>query len=281
MKLRKEWEQTKSTKYQGVNLYVKNIEDEVDEERLKKEFSAFGNVVSHKIASEDGKSKGFGFVCFGSPEEAMRAISEMHGRVLGGCSKPLYVALHEPLEQRRAKLAGQRHSAKPATRPGQPQPTTVPFNATIFYPPTSFPYPQPIPMGPPLQRPWPQPFPQGPLPGYPVARGGQVRRNPNSGNRGGQVPRQKRIVVDPSEPLNLQILSQMPYEQQKLLIGEKLYPLVAQVKGEQAGKITGMFLDSGWSIEELLSLLSNEAKLNEKIEEAMGVLEKAAEQQKD
>jgi len=40
-----------------------------------------------------------------------------------------------------------------------------------------------------------------------------------------------------------------------------------------------MLLDSGWSIEELFSLLNDEDKLNQKIEEAVNVLKRAQQQE--
>jgi len=90
---------------QGVNLYIKNLDDTIDDERLRKEFAPYGNITSAKVMMEDGRSRGFGFVCFGMPDEATRAVTEMNGRIL--VSKPLYVALAQRREDRKAQLASQ------------------------------------------------------------------------------------------------------------------------------------------------------------------------------
>nr|CAI5841099.1 unnamed protein product [Callosobruchus analis] len=92
-------------RYQGVNLYVKNLDDTIDDERLRKEFAPFGTITSAKVMIEEGRSKGFGFVCFSSPEEATKAVTEMNGRIVG--SKPLYVALAQRKEDRKAHLTSQ------------------------------------------------------------------------------------------------------------------------------------------------------------------------------
>lgn len=107
--LRRKFEQIKMdrlNRYQGVNLYVKNLDDTIDDEKLRKEFSPYGNISSAKVMSEQGgRSKGFGFVCFSTPEEATKAVTEMNNRIVG--SKPLYVALAQRKDERKMHLMTQ------------------------------------------------------------------------------------------------------------------------------------------------------------------------------
>ena len=107
--LRKSYEQAKMerlNKYAGVNLYVKNLEDDIDDERLRAEFEPFGAITSCKVMRDDkGISKGFGFVCFSSPDEATKAVAEMGNKMIG--TKPLYVSLAQRREIRRQQLESQ------------------------------------------------------------------------------------------------------------------------------------------------------------------------------
>ncbi|MEQ2173601.1 Polyadenylate-binding protein 4, partial [Goodea atripinnis] len=85
--LKRKFEQLKQeriSRYQGVNLYIKNLDDTIDDEKLRKEFSPFGSITSAK---------------------ATKAVTEMNGRIVG--SKPLYVALAQRKEERKAHLTNQ------------------------------------------------------------------------------------------------------------------------------------------------------------------------------
>lgn len=99
-------------KFQGANLYVKNLDDDVTDEKLKELFSEFGTITSFKVMRDpNGVSRGSGFVAFLTPEEANRALTEMNGKMVG--SKPLYVALAQRKEDRKARLQAQFSQMRP------------------------------------------------------------------------------------------------------------------------------------------------------------------------
>jgi len=343
--------QERANKFTGVNLYVKNLDDIVDDEKLREAFAPFGTISSAKVMSDDkGNSKGFGFVCFASTEEATKAVSEMNGHLLG--NKPLYVALAQRKDERKNILEQQhvqRSSGMRMQRGPEPQAPVYP-GQPFFYSPQQMP-PRP---GGPQQYMYPQQMMMRPGPGgYQPMMGGQMgpygmqmgrgggggrmqqggRQGPGGnmrggpGGKGGQQMQQGRQgfqqqggpggaprgappagqpgkpmrggpgmppqgmppqgmppqgmpmggpgAPPPNAPMSQDItassLAAAPPEQQKQLLGERLFPLISQHEPHLAGKITGMLLemDNG----ELLNLLESPEALNAKIMEAISVLQ--------
>ncbi|CAH9078127.1 unnamed protein product [Cuscuta europaea] len=134
--LKSKFEQTaKETvdKHQGLNLYVKNLDDSIDDDKLREMFTEFGTIRSCKVMRDpSGISKGSGFVSFSTPEEASRAISDMNGQMV--VSKPIYVALAQRKEERRARLQAQFSQVRPvvmAPAMGQRMPMYPPGSAGI------------------------------------------------------------------------------------------------------------------------------------------------------
>lgn len=270
--LRAKFEQLKMdhlSKYQGVNLYIKNLDDEVDDEKLRGIFNPFGLITSSKVMRDSkGASKGFGFVCFSSPEEATKAVTEMNGKIVG--NKPLYVALAQRKEMRRAQLEAQfaqrskmsRMPAGPAVYNGQP----------MFFPPAQgqpgYVYPQMMGRG---------RFPTGGYQGMGnfvmvPQRGKAPRGGIVAGSRRGMKQTGPPAAVPAGPPaISSAELAQLSPEDQKRMMGEKLYPLIAKTQPALAGKITGMILDSSY-IEEMLHLIENPEALTFKINEAIEVL---------
>lgn len=70
----------------SAKLFVGNLDYTVTSEELKKMFSEFGNVVDAVVITdrETRRSRGFGFVEFGSEEEAKKAIEAMNGKDING-----------------------------------------------------------------------------------------------------------------------------------------------------------------------------------------------------
>jgi polyadenylate-binding protein len=327
--------QERMNKYQGVNLYIKNLDDTIDDERLRKEFSKFGTITSARIMSENGRSKGFGFVCFNAPDEATKAVTEMNGSIVG--SKPLYVALAQRKEERRMHLTNQ-HMQRIATSRVPPQmqlpfpngmggmmsylPTPMgPSQPRNFFQPTAMPsYRQPQPR-------WssaataggmrPQTgaqmigmqMPQSAMaaaqraamagmasrsnmqmPSRPTPTPGQMMGNNSIRPQAGMQPQQatytrtarnlpsnnpggfgNSIVVAGQEPLTPAALANATPQEQKQMLGERLFPLIQNMQPDLAGKITGMLLEIDNT--ELLHMLESRESLKAKVEEAIAVLQ--------
>uniref|UniRef100_A0A672PCH6 Polyadenylate-binding protein n=1 Tax=Sinocyclocheilus grahami TaxID=75366 RepID=A0A672PCH6_SINGR len=293
--LKRKFEQMKQdrmTRYQGVNLYVKNLDDGLDDERLRKEFAPFGTITSAKVMMEGGRSKGFGFVCFSSPEEATKAVTEMNGRIVA--TKPLYVALAQRKEERQAHLTSQymqrmasvRAVPNPVLNPYQPAPPSGYFMAAI---------PQVRGRFRTARGGWRNTVPpkrsqalcsvflaasqaMGPRPSIAGAATGtaQVRGVPQYKYAAGvrnpqqhmptqpQMPMQQPAVhVQGQEPLTASMLAAAPPQEQKQMLGERLFPLIQNMHPSLAGKITGMLLEIDNS--ELLHMLESPESLRSKV----------------
>ncbi|XP_033375494.1 polyadenylate-binding protein 4 isoform X6 [Parus major] len=332
------------------NVYIKNFGDDMDDERLKELFGKYGKTLSvkvmtdptgkskgfgfvsfekheeaNKVMLEDGRSKGFGFVCFSSPEEATKAVTEMNGRIVG--SKPLYVALAQRKEERKAhltnqymqRIAGMRalpantiiNQFQPAaggyfmpavpqaqSRPtyyapnqmtqmrpnprwqqgGRPQgfqgmPNAMrqsgPRPALRHLAPANAPASRGLPaaaqrvgVGTAAQNLAPRPPVAAPAPrAVPPYKYASSVRSPHPGVQPLQAP-QPAVHVQGQEPLTASMLAAAPPQEQKQMLGERLFPLIQAMHPSLAGKITGMLLEIDNS--ELLHMLESPESLRSK-----------------
>lgn len=290
--------QEKISKYQGVNLFVKNLDDSIDDEKLKEEFSPYGTITSVIVMKDEaGKSKGFGFVCYSTPEEATKAINEMHQRIVG--SKPLYVALAQRKEIRRNQLSQQIHARnqmrmqQAAVQNGMGQFVAPVFYGQNFMPPMSAgvrgaPFPGgPNPMM--LQQGAPRPG-QG-MPNFNVGANGQpvyiqpVFNDYQQGrmqqqqqqqqryyqNRPNQLPQQAAQPAKGNDENLAQSIAHLPFEQQKNLLGNEIYQRIVdshKIEDPNAiGKITGMLLTM--ENPQIIASLENEEVFNTQLSEAI------------
>lgn len=360
--LKRRFEQLKMdriNRYQGVNLYVKNLDDSIDDERLRKEFTPFGTITSAKVMTDgNGRSRGFGFVCFSAPEEATKAVTEMNGRIVS--SKPLYVALAQRKEERKAhlasqymqRIAGMRMQLGQMFNPGNAGyfVPTMPQAQRGFYPqmaqmratprwPTNaqmrpgaqpaaaFQTMQSAPFARAAARPAVaasqnpgmragmtarpiigQPNVAGaaaaasgtrvaamassgvgaarPAGGVPAANINQGRpaaykytsnmRNPPQPQAVQQAVTQQAVAqqavrIQGQEPLTASMLAEATAQEQKQMLGERLFPVIHLWFPDLAGKITGMLLEIDNS--ELLHMLEHHEALKTKVEEAVAVLQ--------
>jgi polyadenylate-binding protein len=346
--LSKKFEQMRierASKYQGVNLYIKNLDDTVDEDKLKQLFSAYGAITSAKIMTDEkGASKGFAFVCFTSPEEATKAVTEMNNKVVG--SKPIYVALAQRKEDRRAMLEAQFQAriqmrippqgTMPGMGPiqlqphlyGQPigmypgpvmpgQPMIQPGQAGFFPPSTASSMRSGMQYSPAMpasasaqpmyqqqqqqqQNRMPRSQNQAPLRGARSMGRAMQQQQPLMSTKPTSTVLQQRTQQPPKQTngsqrsghqassqnqLTAAMLAKLDSTQQKRVIGERLYPLIQENPlvqknyKEMAGKITGMLLEM--EVSELLHMIESPQALEDKLKEAIAILDSFLNQQKN
>merc|ERR1739844_757325 len=253
--------QERMQRYQGVNLYVKNLDDTVDDDRLRKEFAPFGTITSAKVMNEDGRSKGFGFVCFSSQPQGMPGAADARW-----AHQPRMAAGQPGLLQQPVRGRG-----APNKVPRQMAPMMAPRPGMHAMPPAA------------AHAAAAQAAAAGMRPNFKYTQGVRNVAAPMAAPAAPQVMAQPpqpqpAVFIQGQEPLTASMLAQAPPSEQKQMLGERLFPLIQTWHSELAGKITGMLLEIDNS--ELVHMLEHQESLKAKVEEAVVVLQ-AHKQQSD
>ena len=270
----------------NTNLYVKNFDYDMTDDKLNDLFKKFGKITSAKVMYKEGFSMGFGFVNFSTPEEATKAMAEMNGKFIGG--KPLYVALHQKKEERMRQAVHER---------------TVDINRNVelmqnmqnmqnmqhiqqmqqmqhflhiqnmqqmhqlspgYFMPQGFSVPPP-PLG------WPSMGAAPPCPQQPDQHQVMMTASPGMVETPG-------MPGPGQEALDASMLAAAPPQQQKQILGERLFLLVQRMLPDRdlACKITGMLLDLDNA--EVLHMLEDDDAFKSKFQEAVAVLQAASQE---
>jgi polyadenylate-binding protein len=293
------------------NLYVKNFDENITNDRLKELFERVGATISVRVMEHPVTkvSRCFGFVSMKDQAGAMKAISELSGSTFLG-SRPLFVTYalkkdvrRQTLDDMNKKLRAPRQQQMGGMMGGGGGPGGMPF-------PPQMPNPMPNQMfsggmgpggmgmrpasmqhmmqsaqmqqqmmqprmqqsAPMMQSPFTGPFPPHRLPPnpMPIARKMPMPVPPQMVPPPQQQP-QQQMVQQPQQSL-ASILASMNPEQQKNVLGERLYNYILRRHPNEAAKVTGMLLEMDNA--EILNLLDTNDLLDNKISEALEVLQR-------
>lgn len=145
----------------GANIFIGNLDPEVDEKLLYDTFSAFGVILqTPKIMRdpETGNSKGFAFINFASFEASDAAMDAMNGQYL--CNRPISVSYAFKKDSK-----GERHGSAAERLLAAQNPLSHADRPHQLF--ADAPVPQMMPgqiLPPPLMAPPPPPTPSGMLP---------------------------------------------------------------------------------------------------------------------
>ena len=269
--------------FKNCNLYVKNLPFELTEEKFKEIFSKYGEVKSVKISKyllvtkvndefkEIETSRGFGYVCYTTPDSAQKAIKELNEKFLPGfenSKRPVMITLFMPKYERKQILNkiqttnSQRFTyPMPMTMQNMPQPYMTPYN--MNYPRT-------------------QRHPDYKKPKKPQNQNNnQNVQNQNVQNQKAQSNNNSSVNKE-DEP-NYQYLQSLENDDLKRdYLGEYLFKKIEQhpiahsknLTVETISRITGMILGIG-DIKEIYDITVNFDSITARINEALSLLEQS------
>ncbi|KAJ0685854.1 hypothetical protein HanLR1_Chr11g0407761 [Helianthus annuus] len=273
-------------KSQGLNLYIKNLDDTIDDENLKELFSSFGTITSCKVMRDpNGASKGSGTVltnaanCYGTYCSSSYANVPPGGPGLGQQifygQQPTFIPPQPGFGYQQQLVPGMRPGGAPIpnffmpmVQQGQRPAGRRPAQQNQ----------QPVPL---MHQ---QMMPRGRVYRYPPGRNAPDPSMSGAGmvsvpyDMSGVIPLRDTAISQPI-PIGAlaSALANASPSEQRTMLGENLYPLVEQLEPESAAKITGMLLEMDQT--EVLHLLESPDALKAKVAEAKEVLRNVSQQQ--